>query len=62
MRASSVFSPPALPDAGHVHLVPPEDVKLVIIEHIGSAVQNLWEFLHYRPERTKEERASDKAL
>lgn len=56
-----VFSPPALPDAGHVHLVSAEDVKLIVIKHIGSAVQNIWKLLLHWPERTKVEQTPNKA-
>lgn len=51
--------PPALPDAGHVHLVPAEDVKLVIVKHVGSDAQNVWKLLLHWPERTEEERGSN---
>lgn len=48
-RFSCVFSPLALPDARHVHLVPVEDIKVVIIKHVGSAAQNIWELLLHWP-------------
>lgn len=49
------FLPPALPDAWHVHLVPAENVKLIVIKNVGSVAQNTWKlFLHW-PESTKEE-------
>lgn len=55
----SELLPPALPDAGHVHLVPAEDVKLVIIKHVGSDAQNVRKLLRHWPERTEEERRSN---
>lgn len=49
------FLPPALPDAWHVHLVPAENVKLIVIKNVGSVVQNTWKLFHHWPESTKEE-------
>ncbi len=60
-RVSHVSLLPALPDAGHVHLVPAEDVKLIIIKHVGSVVQNIWKLLLHWPERTEDKLCSNKA-
>lgn len=43
--------PLAFPDARHVHLVPAEHVKLVIIKHTGSVVQDIRKFLGHWPEK-----------
>lgn len=45
--------PLAFPDARHVHLVPAEHVKLIIIKHTGSVVQHIRKFLCHWSERKK---------
>lgn len=45
--------PLAFPDARHVHLVPAEHVKLIIIEHTGSVVQKIRKILCHWSKKEK---------
>lgn len=48
-----MLSPLPFPDARHVHLVPAEHVKLIIVKHTGSVVQDIRKFLFHWPENIK---------
>lgn len=52
-RIARMLSPLAFPDARHVHLVPAEHVKLIIIKHTGSVVQDISKILRHWSENTK---------
>lgn len=45
VRNPGMLLPLAFPDARHVYLVPAEYVKLIIIKHTGSVVQDFREVL-----------------
>ncbi|TNN58190.1 hypothetical protein EYF80_031623 [Liparis tanakae] len=48
-RPMAWCSPPALPDARHVHLLTAEHVKLIVVKHVGPDVQNIWNLLLHWP-------------
>lgn len=53
VRIARMLLPLAFPDARHVDLVPAEHVKLIIIEHTGSVVQDIRKILCHWSKKEK---------
>lgn len=39
----------AFPYTGHVHLIPVEHIKLVVIKYVGPTAKDLWRVLSHWP-------------